>query len=188
MKKQSFIATILLFLSLQANAVIISLDGQEADGAAFNVLNVTNTNSNEVLEISYNFMYEALDPSWATDLIVEIAHLTSGTFFQIGNAGFSCTDFGVECEADLGFLDQSGIFSASGIISLDVGTILDGSGDWEVAIGDSFDDNGVDGVFLAGSFIEITQGIRAVEASSPATLLLLSLTALALFAGRKRVL
>nr|WP_136252023.1 hypothetical protein [Ningiella ruwaisensis] len=182
MKKQSFIATILLFLSLQANAVIISLDGQEADGAGFNVLNLTNTNTDEVLEISYNFIFEAFDPSWASDLIVELVHFDTNTFFQIGTAGFGCADFGVECEADLGFADESGVFSASGLISLDMGTIFDGSGEWEVAIGDSFDDAGIDGIFLAGSFIEVVQGVRV---NSPATFLMMLMVMLGVFASRK---
>lgn len=185
MKKQSFIAAVLLLLSIQANAVVISLDGQEADGAEFNILSLNNTDTREVLEISFSFFYEALTPSWATDLVVEIAHLDSSNFYQIGTQAFGCTDLGVECEFDLGWLDDSGVFEASGTLSLDAGTITDGSGDWEVLIADSFDDTGVDGVFLDGSFVEVIQGERAIPASAPAAILLFVLAGLSLLTRRK---
>ncbi|MBT1449288.1 hypothetical protein KJ365_00215 [Glaciecola sp. XM2] len=186
MKKQSFIAAVLLLLSIQANAVVISLDDQETDGAAFNILPFNNTDTREVLGISFSFFFEALSPSWASDLVVEIAHLDSNNFYQIGTQEFGCTDFGVECEFDLGWLDDSGVFEASGTLSLDPGTIADGSGEWEILIAESFDDDGVDGVFLDGSFVEVIQGERAIPASAPATALLFMFAGLSLVA-RKRL-
>ncbi len=185
MKKQSLIATVLLLLSIQANAVVISLDGQESDGAAFNILALNNGDTREVLDISFSFFYEALATSWASDLVVEIAHLDSGNFYQIGTQSFGCTDLGINCEFDLGWLDEPGIFEATGTLSLAADTILDGSGDWEVLIADSFDDNGVDGIFLAGSFVEIVQGSRAVPANSPGTLAFFILACLAFVTCKK---
>lgn len=185
MKKQSLIAAVLLLLSIQANAVVISLEGQEADGAAFNILSLNNPDTSEVLDISFNFVYEALTPSWATDLVVEIAHLDSGNFYQIGTQAFGCTDLGVSCEFDLGWMDESGVFETSGTLSLDPGTILNGSGAWEVLIADSFDDDAVDGVFLAGSFVEIIQGVRSTPVNSPAIISLFLLAGLSLVARKK---
>lgn len=184
MKKHILIAASLLFLSLQANAVIISLEGQEADGAAFNIFSVNNSNTDEVLDISFNFVYEAFTPSWASDLVVEIGHLDSGNFFQIGTQSGGCTDLGVLCDFDLAWAGEPGIFNASGMISVAVNAIIDGAGEWEVLIADSFDDAGVDGVFLAGSFIEITQGVRV---SSPSAIALFLLAGAMLFARKKFV-
>jgi hypothetical protein len=185
MKKQSLFAAILLLLSIQANAALVSLDGVEADGAELNILALNNANTDEVLDISFNFVFEAFDPGWGSDLLVEVAHLTSGSFFQIGTQAASCTDFGLSCEFDLGWSSEPGIFQAAGMISLPVATILDGSGDWEVVIADSFDDDGVDGVFLAGSFIEVNQGMRAVEASAPSILALILFAGLVCFSRKK---
>jgi hypothetical protein len=185
MKKQSFIAAVLLLLSIQANAVVISLEGEEADGAAFNILTLNNTDTREVLDINFNFNYEAFDPSWSTDLVVEVAHITSGTFYQIGTQAFGCADLGVLCDFDLAWIDVSGVFSAVGTISLAIDTIVNGAGDWEVLIADTFNDAGVDGVFLAGSFVEITQGTRVISANSPVGTLFIVLAGLALLVRKK---
>lgn len=185
MKKQILLAASLLFLSIQANAVVISLEGKQADGAGFNIFGLNNTNTDEVLAISFNFVYEALTPSWGTDLVVEIGHLDSGNFFQIGTQGAGCTDLGVLCDFDLAWSDGPGIFNASGMISLAIGTILNGSGNWEVLIADSFDDNGVDGQFLAGSFIEVNQGTRVAPANSPSIIFMLVMAAMFLLVRNK---
>ncbi len=175
MKKQSFIAALLLSLSIQANAVVISLEGQEADGANLNIFGLTNSDTSEVLEIGYNFIYQALEPSWGSEMVLEVGHIDSDTFFQFGTQEIGCADFGVVCEVDLAFSDEPGVYTASGTLSLTAGEIADGSGLWEILIADSFDDDGADGVFLAGSFIEVVQGTRSVSSPAAVLLLLLSL-------------
>lgn len=183
MKKTNLLSALLLLLTFQANAVIVSLDGEQADGENFNILSLTNANMNEVVDISFNFIYEALSPSWGGELIVEVGHLDSDTFFQIGTDDISCSDFGVTCEFNLDWANESGIYTANGVISLLPGEIMDGSGEWEILIGDSFDDAGVDGQFLSGSFVQINQ---MAQVSTPATFALVML-ALSLFAARKKL-
>lgn len=89
--------------------------------------------------------------------IVEVGHLPSNQFVQIGTRDESRDSFGVDCEFDLMWDDESGIFSASGGINLYGSSIADGSGDWEMLLADSFDDDGIDGRFLEGSYLELTE-------------------------------
>ncbi|WP_395342418.1 hypothetical protein PN836_000900 [Ningiella sp. W23] len=187
MKKQSFIAAALLLLSVQANALIISLEGEQADGESFNIFTVNNTDTREVLDLSFNFIYEAFTPSWGADLVLEIAHIDSGSFFQVGTQDFGCTDLGVLCEFDLCLPDESGVFSAAGMISLPFRAIIDGSGVWEILIADSFDDSGIDGQFLSGSFVEVIQGERVIAASGPSSILILVCIMLMLSARKRRI-
>jgi hypothetical protein len=183
MKLKSMMATAAatLLLSTSANALFIDLEGQESDGAAFNEFQVNNTNTAEVTSITFDFVYEAgfENASWGSELIVEIGHLPTGSFAQIGTQAESCDFFGLICEFDLMWDDTSGIFTASGEITF-MDPILDGSGDWNIIIADSFDDFGTDGRFLAGSFIEVNQ------VPVPATLLLIGLGVAGMGVARRR--
>jgi len=75
--------------------------------------------------------------------------------------------------------DTSGTFTAMGNVTF-LDPIADGSGDWQILIADSFDDAGIDGRFLAGSFIEINQ------VPVPATLLLIGLGVAGMGVARRR--
>ena len=173
-----------LLLTASANALVIDLEGQESDGFAFNVFTVNNTNTAAVTNVTFDFVYEAgfENASWGSELIVEIGHLPTGQFAQIGTQAESCDFFGLICEFDLMWDDTSGTFTASGSIEF-MDPIADGSGDWQILIADSFDDFGTDGRFLAGSFIEINQ---AAQVPVPATLLLVGLGLAGMGAARRR--
>ena len=174
MKIKVILAACILLLSTSANALLIDLSGETADGNAFNIFTVNNINTAAVTDITFNFIYDAGDNgsnfSWGSELGVQVGHIPTGLFGQIGTQDGGCAAFSVFCEFDLMWDDFGGVFTASGTISL--GTILDGSGDWEVLIADSFDDSGIDGRFLDGSFISINQ---VSQVPVPATLLLFGL-------------
>jgi len=183
--KAIFLVAALAVSPLAAASLIVDLTGEEADGAAFNILpTINNANAAPVTDVSFVFNYDAgvggRNLSWGSELIVEVGHLTSSTFLQIGTQSDSCASFFVICEFDLGFPDTGGIFSASGTAAF-TSPIADGSGLWQILIADSFDDAGVDGVFLESSSITINQ--RSVPA--PATLGLLGLGLLGLRLRRK---
>ena len=153
------LASIAMGATLSASAFTIDLAGQEADGEAFNIFTFTNDNTNAVSSITFDFVYDAgnngSNISWGSELLVQLGHLPTDQFAQVGTAAGSCAAFGVACVFDLGFTDDPGIFTASGTI--DFGAVADGSGDWEIIIADSFDDAGIDGVFLDGSNITVNQ-------------------------------
>jgi len=169
---------------LAAASFVIDLTGEEADGATFNILPFSNANAAPVTDVSFVFNYDAglggQNASWGSELIVEVGHLTSNTFLQIGTQGNSCGSFGLLCEFDLGFPNTGGIFSASGTVAFPT-AIADASGLWQIVIADSFDDAGVDGVFLEGSSITVNQS----TVPAPATLALLGLGLLGLRWSRK---
>jgi len=94
--------------------------------------------------------------SWGSELVVQIGHLPTMSFAQIGTVEGGCAVFGLDCDFDLMWTDESGIFTAAGSITF-MDPIADGSGDWEILIADSFDDAGIDGRFLDGSQITVNQ-------------------------------
>lgn len=159
MHKSIYCAIAAVTLAVPAAAFTIDLEGQEVDGAMFNVFTVTAPDIGEVSRIEFSFVYEAgLDTgSWGSELVVQIGHLPSDEFVQIGTQDVGCSDFGIFCEFDLMWDDDVGTFTATGGINLNSNAIADGSGDWEILFADSFDDDGIDGRFLEGSFIELTE-------------------------------
>lgn len=162
-------------ISAPANALIIDLAGVAVDGAGISSFVVNNPDANAVIDITFDFTYEAGgatfgNASWGSELILEVFHVNSGSAGQIGTQAVSCTDFGLICEYDLMWDDTSGIFTATGGFSF-IPPITDGSGDWVISVGDSFDDLGIDGAFLDGSYVSINQERPAVPV--PATLLLI---------------
>ncbi len=184
-------------LAAPAHALFVDLEGLAVDGAGPNSLLVPNLDPNEVIDVTFNFEYEAGtcdicgdppgsgNPSWGEELLLSLNHIPSGTAAQIGtDTGGSCSGFGMTnfCEFDLGWDGSSGIFSASGSLTF-TPAILDGSGLWAIIVLDSFDDAGVDGVFLAGSFVSINQ---AAPVPVPATLLLIGLGLVGVGVARRR--
>jgi len=176
-----------LALSAPAHALEIDLTGVQADGAALNTFTVPNSDTNPVIDVTFEFIYDAGNSgnaSWGSELIVEVLHVNSATAGLIGTQIRSCDDFGVICDYDLGWGDSSGVFNATGGFSF-ASSIADGSGDWRITVGDSFDDAGIDGVFLAGSFLSINQE-DSDPVPAPATLLLLGLGMTGLGMARRR--
>ena len=133
-----------LMVSGPANALFIDLGGVVVDGDALNQFTVNNPNSNAVVDITFDFVYEAGgaafgNESWGSELILEVFHVDSGSAGQIGTQAVSCDDFGLICEFDLMWDDATGIFTAMGGFSF-LTPIVDGSGDWIITVADSFDD------------------------------------------------
>lgn len=180
-----------LALAAPAQATLfVDLGGVVVDGAGLNSFTVNNPNTNPVIDVTFEFIYEAGgdtfgNASWGSELILEVFHVNSGTAGQIGTQVQSCDAFGLICEFDLMWDDASGIFQAMGGFSF-MDPILDGSGDWVVTVADSFDDLGIDGQFLDGSFVSINQAPLGVPA--PASLLLfgLGIAGLGFYRGRRK--
>ncbi len=188
MKLKAIMATAgaTLLLSTSANALMIDLAGETADGAGFNVFTVANADTAAVTDITFDFVYDAGDDgatiSWGSEMVLQIGHIPTDQFAQIGTVDGGCASFGVDCSFDLMWDDTSGIFTASGSITF-MDPILDGSGDWEILIADSFDDAGIDGRFLDGSFISVNQ---VAQVPVPATLLLIGLGVAGMGFARRR--
>ncbi len=158
--KTACAALALLVGGVSAHAFTIDLSGQTADGAGFNTFIVNNASMDSVGSIEFAFVYDAGDNgsniSWGSELVVQVGHLPTETFVQIGTQAGSCDAFGLICDFDLMWDDVEGIYSAAGTINL-AAAIADGSGDWEILIADQFDDAGIDGRFLDGSYITLNQ-------------------------------
>ncbi len=174
-----------LIVSGPANAFFIDLGGETADGAGFNYIYFNNSNSNAVVNVEFDFVYETGDnASWGSEVIVEIGHLPTGTYGHVGSANNPiCSGFGVDCEFDLMWDDTSGTFYGSGSFAFP-SAIADGSGDWQIIIADSFDDSGIDGTFLEGSYIQVNQ--VAVPAPAPLALLGIGLAGMGLLRSRRK--
>ena len=184
-------------LAAPAHALFIDLEGVTVDGAAPGAFVVNNPDTNAVIDITFNFVYEAGtcsicgDPpgsgnsSWGEEVLLNVTHIPTNTSAQIGtDTGGSCSGFGAVnfCEFDLGWDDESGVFSASGSVSL-APPVLDGSGNWAIIVLDSFNDAGIDGVFLADSWLSINQ-VSPVPV--PATLLLIGVGLIGFGVSRRR--
>lgn len=162
MKKAGLLALSLgtLLGATAAHAFTIDLENVEVDGAGFNIIPFQVDGLDEVRSVEFEFIYDAGDNgsnvSWGSELLIEVGHLASQTFTQIGTAANSCPVFGEVCEFDLDWTDDNGIFTISGAVDL-VTPVLDTSGDWQILIADSFDDAGIDGRFLAGSSITLSE-------------------------------
>lgn len=153
------LASVALCTSLGAHAFTIDLSGVTVDGLSpFNTFVVSNANVAPAATIDFVFVYDAGDNgsviSWGSELVLEIGHLDSETYAQIGTQEGGCAVVDLDCDFDLMWTDESGIFTAAGSIDFVVG---DGSGDWQIIVFDTFNDAGIDGRFLDGSSITINQ-------------------------------
>ena len=177
-----------LALSAPAHALVIDLSGQQVNGASPNLIGpVNNPNSNPVIDVNFEFIYQAGDgsnASWGSELFVEVEHVPTGSTGYIGTQVASCSVFGVTCDFDLMWNDASGLFNGTGSFSF-IAPIADGSGNWQVTLADSFDDAGIDGQFQQGSFISINQA-DPNPVPTPAALLLLGLGLTGLGLVRRR--
>lgn len=182
-------AASLLFINTSANAIVIPLTGETVDGAEFNILSASNTNTAAVTDVSFNLVYDAGDNdsnfSWGSELVLELTHLSSGLFVQIGTFAGGCAAFGIICDFDLMWGDFGGLFNAAGSVTFS-DDILDGSGGWELLIADSFDDAGIDGRFLDGSFISINQAVTQTPVPAPVSLLMICLSLSGMLLVRRR--
>ena len=183
-------AAALMTFGMSAQAThIIDLSGVAVDGAGLNIFTQTNVPAGEVVDVSFDFTYEAGPGgggSWGSEVVLELLHVPTGVFFQIGTQDEGCDAFGLTCAFDLMWDDAPGIFTASGSVMFN-GAIADGSGDYQITIGDSFDDPGLDGVFLAGSNLTINQlPVVVAPVPVPGTLLLVGIGIAGLGLARRR--
>jgi hypothetical protein len=171
-----------LIISGPANAFFIDLGGVTADGAAFNVFYVNNPNTGAVVDVNFDFVYETGDnASWGSEVVLQLLHVPTGAFGQVGTQDGGCDDFGITCSFDLMWDATGGTFYGSGSFTL-TGAVADGSGSWEILIADSFDDSGIDGTFLEGSYINVNQ----VPAPAPLALLGIGLAGMGLLRSRRK--
>ncbi len=139
-------------------ADILILDGITTDGANPITFIFEKTDPREIaLEIKWDFTFEAISPSWGSELGINIT-APDGTSVTLGTDGNACAP----CDFNFGFTDTPGFFSSGG--SLDLGGLFYGLGFWEITIFESFDDAGIDGQFLQG-VIAINKAIVPVPAA-----------------------
>ncbi len=172
-----------LIVSGPASAFFIDLGGVTADGAGFNIFTVENSNSNAVVDVNFDFVYQTNpeNASWGSEVVMQLYHYPSGAYGLIGTQFDGCDAFGVFCDFDLMWDQTGGTFYGSGSFTLN-GAVADGSGTWEILIADSFDDSGIDGTFLDGSYINVNQ----VPAPAPLALLGIGLAGMGLLRSRRK--
>ncbi|MEM6638818.1 MAG: hypothetical protein AAF610_02860 [Pseudomonadota bacterium] len=166
-KRHNIALGIALALTMHASALVIDLDDAGPAGTQARI-DVLSAHAGEVLSPSFDFVYEV--GTGATAHQMHIAQIPAAEFVRIGTAEGACASFNTLCTFDLGLADASDVYSASGEIEF-ASSIIEGSGDWEMLISESFDHPGIDGVFLDDAMIEIDQ----VQMPIPATLLMAGL-------------
>ena len=152
-----------LLMAGGAQALTIDIGGEDVPGVdpgagggnPPNIISFTNADSGPVTSIDFDLSYTSSSPSWGSEFFISVTHVASGTSVSAGTIGESCDDFG-PCDVDLGFGNATGTFTAAFSIAV---AIADGSGAWEIWLGDSFDDSTPepDGVMDFGSSVTINQ-------------------------------
>jgi len=140
---------------------ILVLDGLQIDGAQPVTFTFDKTDPREVaLELKWDFTYSAGGDSglsWASELGITVV-APDGSSWNLGTDGNWCNP----CDFNFGYPDAPGVVGSGG--SLDLGGLFYGLGVWEIIIGESFDDAGIDGQFLQG-VIGINKAIVPVPAA-----------------------
>lgn len=130
--------------------------------------------------IAWDLTYEAIDPSWGSELNAVLTHIGSG--FNITFDGLDDNP-GDTTPADilLGWGHTSGLFSAAGEVDFDPPFPVDDAfGLWRLELFDEFDNPGLDGRFLGQS------GFQILQPGAPASPGVLAVIGLGLAAASRR--
>ena len=173
------IAVAALAFSSNANAdVVVDLSGMDVFGDVPTELGPITATSGTVTEVIFDFNYQPLGLSWASELEIGVVgpngSIQGGTD---GSGGWVVDlEFGGNFGADLPLVFNGSSALANGAAA----------GDWTVSLFDNFDDGGSNGVFGEGSTITIVGANTGTGIPEPTAVALLSIAGLGLFVRRRR--
>lgn len=142
--------------SVAGPMTVIELGGLEVDGAEPLMIPIFQHTHGPLESIKWWIEYEALTPSWGSELVIELVHHPSGFMFSFDGSDSNFSDLGPN-DVLFGWSNTSGVFTAHGDFAFPTPPPFDTYGEWWVTIYDEFDDPGPDGRFLPGSHIIINK-------------------------------
>lgn len=152
--RQSIFAAVVMAVFLctvPGNATTLDISGFTGDGAS-PLTSTATLGAGSVTAIEFNFNVESPGISWGSEIVILIEGPGGFEFSAVGDGnsllvgGAADVDFGFGTGS---FNNFSGSFSVGPVSS---------EGEWSVTTMDDFDDEGIDYVFGAGSYIELVGG------------------------------
>lgn len=161
-----------------AQAATISLAGLDVEPSlGLTTVTFENTDPSAVSSLTFDFTYVATAPSWSEELVIQVTHVPTGNSLRAGSL--------FPASPELGFVDHCE-FLTGAVCDVDLGApglssdpltvigltfdfaLANGSGMWEVIIGDGFDDVAAfpDGLFEDGSRITVNTAVVPVPAAA----------------------